>query len=106
MEDFLKNRIIFLFHLPSSFFENEQNNFFFKSIYEEVCKGLSFYNFDDYIEVFELNDFLYNIFCLIRGIKNKKSLEMMTKYLECIPNTRAKALKIRELIIQTINSLN
>jgi uncharacterized protein YutD len=102
----LQNKIITIFGLKSDFFTIERNQLFFNSVFSEMYQKLRGYCFEDYLSIPELCNFGCNLFGLVRGVKNKISFDSMKEFLQTVPDTPGKALKLKEAVLIIVNNLN
>ena len=106
MEDYVRIQLEEIFNFCLNTNENNQNYKYFLLIFSEVYQAILNFNFEEYLLIKDLTEFLYKLYSLVRGVKNKGSLEDLKNYLLKIPNSPKKAIKLKELILITVNNLN
>lgn len=62
-------------------------------------------HFGYFLKLEETIEFVYYLFCITRGVKNRQSLDIMSKFVITHSNRKIKALKIKELFSICINEL-
>lgn len=90
------------------FKENSEklNNLIVKNFYESISKTIQSLThgvtLQKMIQFKMFINFAFNFFCLIRGVKNNKSLQDMRKYLLKKVDSKEKAIAFRKIILMMI----
>lgn len=76
-----------------------------ESVYADVLGALRRLRWSEYLEVENVIGFVCDLYCLVRGVKNRESLLRLKKYLLNSVNSRGKAMKLKHVIYTTIHGL-